>query len=88
MWDLPKQAKNNPFVRGLPFIIFVTMGFYGLTTFIEGKKELEEMQRGKRTLTQRQYDIEEEYKSILKKITNDPRNAEVPMIPIQRPKDE
>lgn len=79
-----KKALRHPFVRaGMPFLLFMGGGFWALQRFVEGKRELEDLSRGKRTLTTRQYDLEEDWKKTMKKLNTDFQLVEIP-----RPKDE
>jgi Cytochrome c oxidase assembly protein COX16 len=64
-----RRLTRSPFVRaGLPMMIFIVVSFAGLQKFVQGKKELEDLSRGRRTLTTREYDLEEDYKKTMKKL--------------------
>lgn len=66
------RKANTPFVRaGLPLILFTVMGFAALTGFVQGKKEIEELANGTRSMTKRKYDLEEDYKATLQKLSPD-----------------
>jgi hypothetical protein len=79
------RALRHPFTRaGIPMILFVGLGSYGLSYFVQGRHEIERVSRGKRTLTQRQYDIEEDYKKTMSTLMS----QDYELVPIERPKDE
>mmetsp|Transcript_19681 Transcript_19681/g.25442 ORF Transcript_19681/g.25442 Transcript_19681/m.25442 type:complete len:129 (-) Transcript_19681:106-492(-) len=78
----PKR-KSNPFLRaGVPLICLVTGGSYLLSTFVQGKVEAKDAKQ--KSLTNRQFDLEEEYKTAMKEL-----NVEESYIPkrIPRPED-
>ena len=76
-----RKVKQSPFVRaGLPMMLFVVLSFAGLQRFVQGKQELEDLSRGRRSLTTREYDLEEDYKKTMKKL-----NPEYDLKPIPRP---
>jgi len=76
-----RRALRHPFVRvGVPMLALMTASLAGMTQFVSGKKELEAAARGRRTLTQRAFDLEEERERILDKLTN-----EYKIVPIPRP---
>lgn len=80
-----RRALRNPFFRvGLPMLVLATASFAGLVRFVEGKKELESAAVGKRTLTQRAFDLEEEHKRIMAKFGA----HDYGLVPIQRPASE
>jgi hypothetical protein len=60
-------------------MLFVVMSFFGLQKFVEGKHQLEDLSRGRRSLTTREYDMEEDYKKTMKKL-----NPEYDLKPIPR----
>jgi hypothetical protein len=64
-----RKFKRHPFVRaGLPFLTFTVLGFLGLQKFVQGKHQLEDLSRGRKTLTTREYDLEEDYRKTLNKL--------------------
>jgi Cytochrome c oxidase assembly protein COX16 len=70
--SLSQRLRKNPFLRGgLPMILFTMLGFVGLTKFVQGKHELEDLSRNRRSLTTREYDLEEDYKRTMKKLNPD-----------------
>jgi len=78
------KFKRHPFVRvGIPFLAFTVLGFLGLQKFVEGKHELEDLSRGRRTLTTREYDLEEDYKKTMKKLQG-PEGGSYELKPIPR----
>ena len=77
------RATRHPFVRvGMPMLLLMTASLAGMTQFVQGKKELEAAARGKRSLTQREFDLEEEHRRVLDKLAN-----EYKIVPIPRPKE-
>eukprot|EP00511_Aplanochytrium_stocchinoi_P007552 CAMPEP_0204845694 /NCGR_PEP_ID=MMETSP1347-20130617/1379_1 /ASSEMBLY_ACC=CAM_ASM_000690 /TAXON_ID=215587 /ORGANISM="Aplanochytrium stocchinoi, Strain GSBS06" /LENGTH=86 /DNA_ID=CAMNT_0051985891 /DNA_START=15 /DNA_END=275 /DNA_ORIENTATION=- len=76
---------RNPFMRsGLPVLIFCVAGSFGLGQLVQGKKDIEDLKSGKRSLTTREFDLEEDYKRTLNKLNVD----EYEVIRIKRPEDE
>ena len=75
---------RHPFVRaGLPMILFVSLGSYGLSFFVQGRHDVDRTAKSKRSLTQRQYDLEEDYaKTMSKLVQND-----YELVPIKRPEE-
>ena len=66
------RIRRHPFFRaGLPLLLFTVLSFAGLQKFVQGKKELEDLSRGRRSLTTREYDLEEDYKKTMKKLNPD-----------------
>mmetsp|Transcript_5034 Transcript_5034/g.6122 ORF Transcript_5034/g.6122 Transcript_5034/m.6122 type:complete len:87 (-) Transcript_5034:812-1072(-) len=58
-----KSLLKNPFVRsGLPVVFFCVAGSVGLGQLVQGKKDIEDLKKGKRSLTTREFDLEEDYK--------------------------
>lgn len=68
---------------GLPVVLFVIFGSYGLSKFVQGKIEIGSMKQGKRILSQREYDLEEDYKKTMAKLNPDKRDFDI--VPIPRP---
>lgn len=66
-------------------IMFISIGSYGLSFLVQGKKELEDLAKGRRSLTTREYDLEEDYKKTMKKLNPD-AGYEIKRIP--RPDEE
>jgi hypothetical protein len=63
------RIRRSPFFRaGLPLMLFTVLSFAGLQKFVQGKQELEDLSRGRRTLTTREYNLEEDYKKTMKKL--------------------
>jgi len=80
------MARSNPFLRqGLPMILLVVAGSVGLSTLMAGKQEIGDARKQRRNLTQREYDMEEDYKKTLAKL-NLEQGYDVVRIP--RPPDE
>ena len=79
---LSRRALRHPFVRaGLPMILFVGLGSYGLSFFVQGRHDIDRTTRGKRSLTQREYDFEQDYKKTMDKLLV----ADYDLVPIKRP---
>eukprot|EP00510_Aplanochytrium_minuta_P007245 CAMPEP_0184031978 /NCGR_PEP_ID=MMETSP0955-20130417/2667_1 /TAXON_ID=627963 /ORGANISM="Aplanochytrium sp, Strain PBS07" /LENGTH=86 /DNA_ID=CAMNT_0026317885 /DNA_START=121 /DNA_END=381 /DNA_ORIENTATION=- len=67
-----KSLLKNPFVRsGLPVVFFCVAGSVGLGQLVQGKKDIEDLKKGKRSLTTREFDLEEDYKRTLQKLNID-----------------
>mmetsp|Transcript_19583 Transcript_19583/g.32208 ORF Transcript_19583/g.32208 Transcript_19583/m.32208 type:complete len:80 (+) Transcript_19583:193-432(+) len=63
------MARGSPFVRsGLPLVLMVVCGAYGLSFMIEGKQDIDVARSNKRTLTPREYDLEEDYRKTMRKL--------------------
>jgi len=77
------KAMRHPFARaGIPMILFVGLGSYGLSFFVQGRNEIDKTAKGKRSLTQRQYDIEEDYNKTIKNLKS---AGDYELVPIKRP---
>lgn len=75
---------KNPFFRvGVPMVVFLTSSTYGLSIFLAGKHKIEDRKADRRSMTTRQYDIEQDYEKTMKKL-----NPDYELIPIKRPKGE
>jgi hypothetical protein len=71
MEDLARRALGHPFARaGVPMILFVTLGSYALSFFVQGQHDMQKVSKSKKSLTQRQYDIEEDHKKTLAKLVS------------------
>lgn len=77
------MKKRNSLLVGLPVVLLVVAGSYGLSQFVQGKIELGTMKQGKKVLTQREYDLEEDYKKTMAKLN--PEKREYDIVPIPRP---
>ena len=74
-----KKLQRNPFFKaGLPLLLFMSFSFYALQKFIEGKKQLEDLSRGKKTMTTREYDLEEDWKKTMKKLNPEYEIKKIP----------
>ena len=82
-YSLSIMKKRNSLLVGLPVILLVVAGSYGLSQFVQGKIELGTMKQGKKVLTQREYDLEEDYKKTMAKLNPEKRDYNI--VPIPRP---
>jgi len=81
MPDLARMMRS-PFARaGVPMILFVVAGSVGLSYFVEGKHDIDKTTKGKRSLTLREYDLEEDYKKTMHKLVKN----DYALVPIKRP---
>jgi hypothetical protein len=57
------------FKAGVPLVAFVCVGSWALSTFVQGHYEKKDLKT--KSLSQRQYSLEEEHKKMLKKLDID-----------------
>ena len=74
--------SSNLIRQGLPTIGFVILGAYSLSVFVEGKNKAIDLSRGK-SVSEREAEVEKEYKKILAKLPKDFDNTKR----VQRPDD-
>ena len=76
----PMVNARSPFVRvGLPLLGFMVFGTLGLSQFMRGKMETQDkMYQNK---SQREYDVETEYKSMMRKLAPQMENYENKPVP-------
>ena len=64
-----RRFASSPFFRvGVPMLTLSVASLYGMTEFVRGKKQLESVKAGKRTLTPREFDLEEEHRRVMDKL--------------------
>ena len=67
---------------GVPLVIFVSAGSWGLSKFVQGRVDAKDLRV--KTLTERQFSLEQEHDAIMRKLKTD--DYEVTRIP--RPRSE
>ena len=81
---LPQGMASSPFFRaGLPLLVLLVGGSAGLSMMVEGKIEGQERRLGTRSMTTREWNEEEEYKKIKRRLArqwDDTSNLEMKRI--------